>query len=154
MASFGDAGKLKRIRKGLGVSQAALSWKSGVDRAVIANVESGRHSLGHLHAIKIYDALSSVEKSRGIRPPKNEAGKVLVEVLHCQELYDRERADDAERALERAKTDLVFAKQKLAETVLALTNAVNSVSPADCEAAKEGARDWHLLGQKKKSANG
>ena|SRR5882724_9250229 len=145
MASFSDPGKLKRIRKALGVSQTALSWKSGVDRALIANVETGRHSLSSHHAIKIYDALSSVEKSRGIQSPKNEANKVLVEVLYCQEIWDRERATDAERALQRANTDLVFAQERLAQTRVALGNAVRFLSPADGEAAKEQAQDWNLL---------
>jgi len=59
-----DADFLKGIREANGLSQSDLSERSGVSRAFIANVESGRRSLNPVDGLKIYGALVVAEVER------------------------------------------------------------------------------------------
>jgi transcriptional regulator with XRE-family HTH domain len=59
-----DPDFLRGIRESLEISQAQLSERSGVSRALIANVEAGRHHLSAVDGLKMYGALAVMEVER------------------------------------------------------------------------------------------
>src|SRR5262249_6933865 len=57
---FWDNALLQRTRQQIGVSQSALSQKSGVTRAIISDLESGRTRISSDDALRLWGALSSL----------------------------------------------------------------------------------------------
>ena len=64
--------EVKKIRKKLGMSQTELANRAGVSQSLIAKIESGRIDPTYTKAMKIFDALSDLEKKEEVK-----AGQIM-----------------------------------------------------------------------------
>jgi DNA-binding XRE family transcriptional regulator len=86
-----DPAYLKRVREGVGLSQANLAKESGLSRSVIANIESGRTILTSVDdALLIYRSLASIQELRALldvyamQQARHDAIAAVVELLQIK----------------------------------------------------------------------
>jgi len=69
--------EVKKIRKKLGLTQTELANRAGVSQSLIAKIESGRIDPTYTKAIKIFAALSELEKKEEIKAEQLMTSRII-----------------------------------------------------------------------------
>src|SRR5258706_3930902 len=108
-------GKLapKEVRAWAGISQEELSRKSGIPRAAIASLETGRYKLSVGDGIEIFEAL--VREIPPESPRYREAKEELLSYIAFKRKIDRKKLVDLKLQIERLEKQCEAVNASLAE---------------------------------------
>ena len=69
--------EIKKIRKKLGMTQTELAYRAGISQSLIAKIESGRIDPTYTKTMKIFAALSELEKKEEIKAEQIMKTKII-----------------------------------------------------------------------------
>jgi DNA-binding XRE family transcriptional regulator len=106
----------REIREGIGISQAVLAKKSGVSRAVIANVEVGRHGMSIDDSIAVCTALFRTPSLKpGAHKFREDAKNIALNDLARVRVLVAAAISDTDLFIEQQKTERKRLEAKLAD---------------------------------------
>ena len=112
-----DAGDVREIRNGLGISQAELAKRSGISRTAIADLETERYALSAFDGIELFTALART--ASGAPEYREKAKQAALKLMAFQRENSRRKLEKLEK--ERREVEALAAELDAKEARLTAT---------------------------------